>query len=69
MNNAPVLVDAVEPRGKHAQKVVAFTMRGLCIMRRQKNGKLSLAVEAVRLPDALAEAILDVVRRQNEKSK
>jgi hypothetical protein len=38
-------------------------------MRRQKNGKLSLAVEAVRLPDALAEAILDVVRRQNEKSK
>lgn len=69
MNNAPVLVDAVEKRGKHPQRVVAFTMRGFCVMRRQKNGKLSLAVEAVRLPDALAEAILDVVRRQNEKSK
>lgn len=69
MDNSPVIVECLEPRGRHAQRVVAFTAHGFCVMRRMKSGKLSQAIEAVRLPDALAAAILDVVRRQNEKSK
>jgi hypothetical protein len=67
MDNAPVLVECQEPHGKHAQRVVAFTEHGFCLMRRQRNGKLSMSIAAVRLPDELAEAILDVVRRQNGK--
>jgi hypothetical protein len=68
-DNRPVMVECQEPHGKHAQRVVAFTERGFCLMRRQRDGKLSMSIAAVRLPDELAEAILDVVRRQNEKGK
>lgn len=67
MHNAPVMVDVFEPRGKHAQRVVAFTERGFCIMRRQRDGKLSLSIAAVRLPDELAKAILKTVKESEVK--
>ena len=66
MHNAPVFVECQEKRGRHPVLVVAFTEHGFCLMRRQKDGTLSLAVKAVRLPDEMAKAILDVVRRQRD---
>lgn len=66
INNRPVMVECLGNRGRHPALVVAFTEHGFCLMRRQKDGKLSLAVKAVRLPDELAKAILEAVRRQNE---
>ena len=43
-DNRSVMVECLEKRGRHPVLVVAFTEHGFCMMRRQRDGKLSMSI-------------------------